>query len=302
MENQAPKTLLSKVLTVFKWIGIVLVAIIGLAFAFIYGRSYYIFNKKYDIPLTEIQAPTDSASIAEGFRLTRIETCNGCHGPDLKGAVMHEDDMVGRLVSANITKVVKEYTDAELYRLLRHGVKKEGKIAFVMPAKIYYHLKEESILNIIAYLRTLEVLENDVPLPDMKLNIMPKAMLAFGQWKPDPADMDHQAPKRYPEHPDTPMALGEYIAHTTCAKCHGHDLQGEAFFKSPGLGVMVLYGRDQFYRLIRDGEGVARKDVGEMTAASKNHLKYFTDEEIDAVYTYLESEFKTNKVEASKLD
>ncbi len=110
---KTPKTLKAKVLKVLKWTGISLAAIIGLVLTFIYTRSYFILNKTYDIPLTEIQVPTDSASIAEGFRLTRIETCNGCHGPNLEGAIMHEDAMIGRLVSANLTKVVQEYTDAD---------------------------------------------------------------------------------------------------------------------------------------------------------------------------------------------
>ena len=60
-----------------KWTGITLVTLIGLALTYIYGSSYYIFNSTFDIPLTQVTAPSDRASIAEGFQQTRLMQVSG---------------------------------------------------------------------------------------------------------------------------------------------------------------------------------------------------------------------------------
>jgi mono/diheme cytochrome c family protein len=81
-----------------------------LAVTFIYLKSNAILNKQHEVSLVDVSPPTDEASIAEGLRQVRVEQCNGCHGPNLTGTIMHEDFMVGRLVSANIPQRIKEHS------------------------------------------------------------------------------------------------------------------------------------------------------------------------------------------------
>ena len=72
---------------VFKWIGIVLGALVGLLL--VAGVAMYLmgkarFNKTYDFPPSNIVIPTDAARIEFGKH--RAESlCEGCHGKDLSG-------------------------------------------------------------------------------------------------------------------------------------------------------------------------------------------------------------------------
>ncbi len=42
---------------------------------------------------------------------------------------------IGRIVAPNLTRFVPMYSDAELVRLIRHGVKKDGTGAFIILSK-----------------------------------------------------------------------------------------------------------------------------------------------------------------------
>jgi mono/diheme cytochrome c family protein len=278
-----------KALKIFKWTGIGLVMLVGIGLAFIYGRSHHLQHLTLDIPLQEIRVPTDSAAIADGFRQTRLMHCNGCHGDNMGGEVMVDDDIIGRLVSANASKIVKAYSDAELYRLLRHGVKRDNSLAIAMPAEMLYELKEESLLNIIAYLRTLEEVEHETPFPPNNFKFPIHLGLATGQMKLEPLKMDHIAPRRFDQHENTPIAHGEYLVHTACSHCHGKDLTGDEFMQSPGLSIVFMYSQEQFRHLLRTGEGVTRKDVGMMSEVVQNCLHHFTDEEINDMYAFLKT-------------
>ncbi|MEO9144448.1 MAG: cytochrome c, partial [Ginsengibacter sp.] len=100
--------------------------LIVLALATVYIWSTAIIDKTYHIPLTAIRIPKDSASIAEGARLTHIEHCSDCHGDHLTGAVFAKKDHVAELVAPNITRIIPTYSNEELERLLRYGVTKNG--------------------------------------------------------------------------------------------------------------------------------------------------------------------------------
>lgn len=277
-----------KTIKILKWAGISLAAAALLTLFYIYGKAWYVFNKTYDIPLVEITVPTDSASIAEGFRQVKLLHCEGCHGDGLVGKVMKEGPGFGRLVSANVTTAIREYSDAELYRVIRHGINKEGKISFPMPAMAQYHLTDESVAQIIAYLRTLDAVENDPPLPPSSLSFRRKKIFAFNENIPAPAKMDHRAP-RVPARFDDPIAHGNYLTKTLCSHCHGDQLEGVAWRQAPGLGIIFMYDREQFHRLMKTGEGATRKDVGEMSYVATHFMKYLTDEEVDAIYVFLKN-------------
>lgn len=289
----------SKTINILKWTGITLAAAAVLTLAYIHGKAWYVFNKTYDIPLVEITVPTDSASIAEGFRQVKLLHCEGCHGDGLMGKVMKEGPGFGRLVSANVPKAIQGYTDSEIYRVLRHGINKEGKISFPMPAMSQYHLKDESLAQIIAYLRTLDAVENNPPLPPSFLSFRRKKIFAFNENVPAPAKMDHNAPRISANFGNDPIAHGNYLTKTLCSHCHGPNLEGEAWRKSPGLNIIFMYDREQFHRLMRTGEGASRKEVGEMSEVATRFMKYLTDEEVDAIYDFLKSRLEEDGTAAS---
>ena len=72
---------------VFKWIGIIIGSLIGLAlilavFLYIIGETK--LNKTYEFPSSNITVPTDEQSISYGKHRAKT-LCEGCHGPDLSG-------------------------------------------------------------------------------------------------------------------------------------------------------------------------------------------------------------------------
>lgn len=71
----------------------------------------------------------------------------------------------GRFYSQNLTPAkLADWTDGEIFRAITNGVNKDGKALFpVMPYRNYGQLDKEDILDIIAYLRSLPTIENEVP-------------------------------------------------------------------------------------------------------------------------------------------
>ena len=143
-----------------------LVSLIVITLAVIYSWSTIILNKTYDVPLTAVSIPHDTASINEGRRLAHIAHCGDCHTANLTGAVFADiPPNIATLVAPNLTQVIPTYSDAEMVRLLRYGVKKNGHSIYIMPAFMYHELKEESLSKIIAYLRTIKPEPNSPGLP-----------------------------------------------------------------------------------------------------------------------------------------
>jgi len=119
--------------------------------------------------------------IARGKYLADITACNDCHskrdytkfaGPILPGTLGMGGEVFGRefgfpgnFYASNITPAgIGRWTDGELFRAITTGVSKDGHALFpVMPYLNFGRLDKEDIYSIIAYIRTLKPVENEVP-------------------------------------------------------------------------------------------------------------------------------------------
>jgi len=123
---------------ILKWLGLGLGALVVLALgaaAFIYLVSEQMTRKTYNLPLSSIAFPTDSLVLTEGQRLATVRGCfNGCHGERLDGGVFVDQPLLAHIVAPNLTQVVAQYTDAELERVIRHGVRRDGRSTLGMPS------------------------------------------------------------------------------------------------------------------------------------------------------------------------
>jgi hypothetical protein len=119
-----------------KWLKRIVVSVIlavVLAVGGIYIASVLRLGRTYDTPLVAFDAASFHMPIAESERRTRALMCVACH--DKAGHVLFKADGVGTLVAPNLTRLVSEYSDSELERLIRKGIKKDstGVIAMHMP-------------------------------------------------------------------------------------------------------------------------------------------------------------------------
>ncbi|MBX2878120.1 MAG: cytochrome c, partial [Saprospiraceae bacterium] len=132
-----------------KILGIVLgVVALLIGIAAIYNSSAAL--PTYTVPAPDIQVELDSTRIARGAKIVN-GTCTFCHqgkADRLDGRLFVDDPGLGKVFSSNITQDkevgIGNYTDGELVRLLRTGIKKNGRLALPMMAKMP-HLSDEDV-------------------------------------------------------------------------------------------------------------------------------------------------------------
>lgn len=244
-------------------------------------------SRTWDVAVEPVPVPTDGASIAEGARLARIEGCRACHDDGLTGGFAFADDLLlGRVVAANLTRVLPAYTDLELVRLLRYGVRRDGTSAVVMPADMFVHLSDDDLGKLIAWLRTVP--PSGEAHRKRSIGLMGRVRIVTGDYVPSaelvPADA--RWPRTRPD-PSDPDAYGRYLAMTACSECHGQDLAGLASAGAPDLAMAAAYSPEQFRRLLRSGEGLGGRDLGLMTVVAPLRFGELTDGEIDALHAWL---------------
>ncbi len=127
--------------------------------------------------------------------------------------------MPGVFFSKNITpEGIGRYTDGELYRVITTGVTKEGRPMFpLMPYPYYGGMDKEDIYSIIAYVRSIAPIKNDVPdsQADFPVNFILHTI---------PKDA---TPQTRPSKSDK-IAYGKYMTHAGgCRECHTKDKQGQ---------------------------------------------------------------------------
>lgn len=271
--------------TLLKWLGRLaafLIAVILVAGGYIYIASERAMARTYSVELRPFAAPKDAQTVAEGERQAILHGCTSCHGATLQGQVIFDDPAIARIRTPNITRIVPSYTDSELARLVRHGVKRDSTGLWVMPASS--HISDADLGAIIAYLRTVPTREGE--LGELKLRRLARLGVALGQMGPS---FDSPAAHEQPTIPNFASELdhGRYIVKSACTECHGSKLEGSEMVHSPNLLISAAYQDEDFTKLMRTGVGITGRDLGKMTQMGKFRFSHFTDQEIHAVRTYL---------------
>jgi cytochrome c553 len=269
--------------------GVVVLA--GLAAGAVYALSEREIRHQYaDVPLARIAVPHDAGAIAKGKRLATLYGCfNSCHGERMQGLKLYDEPGIARINAPNLTRVVPEYTDAQLERLIRHGVKRDGTSTWIMPSPMFSHMSDEDLANVIAFLRSSPVL--DGPMREVTLGYLGRIGIVAGKFKPLASTIARG--ERHPATADRsdPMTFGRYVVMTTCTECHGQKLQGDDFVKAPSLVVTAGYSESAFRHLMKTGIGLGDRKLGLMTEVSETRFANFTEEELRAVQTYLGTAF-----------
>ena len=252
----------------------------------VYTISEIKLRHKYDVPLRTFSAASDPASIAEGERLARIRGCyGGCHGKGLEGEVFFNEPYVALISAPNLTRIVREYTDPELERVIRHGVRRNGRSVFAMPSPMFAELADEDLARIIGFLRSQPLVENSPP--PFHTGPVGRIGLVAGMYKPL-APTITTVPAAYVPR-ESPVEWGRYLAHTVCTECHGRNLQGDPSGKPPNLRIAAAFSDSAWFHLMRKGRGLGDREVGLMGEVALHRFRYFTDDEARALHAYLKT-------------
>jgi mono/diheme cytochrome c family protein len=288
---------------VFKWIGIVLGSLVGLALVvglvlFLIGNAR--LNKSYGFLPSNLSIPTDAASIAVGKHHVDV-LCQGCHGPDLSGIENWFDaGPLGTIDSANLTAgeggAGQEYASDEDYvRAIRHGIDPEGKPLFMPAVNSTSQLSDQDLGAIIAYLKTVPPVDHKTT--GHHFTPLAKIMLVAGMLGKLPAEaVSHEVHVTAPE-AGVSVEYGEYLVNTNdCKVCHGQELAGGPFpdptikIITPNItpgGELGFWTEEQFVNTIRTGTTPGGHQLTENMPWKT--YKLFTGDELKAIYLYLQS-------------
>jgi len=197
------------------------------------GAALLGFGYPKEFEVGPIQLPTDPERIERGKYLAHhVSLCVECHtvrdfdrfaGPidesRLGAGGERFPGEFGVLYSSNITPAgIGDWSDEELYRAVTTGVSPSRKPLFpLMPFHSYGTMDRNDVENILAYVRTLEPVESEVPQGELNfpLNIVVRTMA-----KPP----DHQA---LPDSQNT-VEYGRYLVNAAaCTECHTPKQQGQ---------------------------------------------------------------------------
>ena len=189
------------------------------------------------------QASAETAVERGSYLVNTIMACGNCHSPrDAEGRIVTDRALSGGLTfdtpafiatAPNITPDretgIGSWSDAEIKRSLIEGLRPDhGKLAgtplaAIMPANFYKALLPEDLAAVVAYLRSVQPVRNEVPAPVYKLPVRrdayPDAEAGFSQ-----AMMADR------------VKHGAYLATIGhCMECHSAWARGVSDFKT-GLG------------------------------------------------------------------
>jgi hypothetical protein len=198
-------------------------------FAYSQARAFDAsMEKVYDVPLPAIERSTDPAVLARGKHVAEsIAGCAGgdCHSADFGGGRSIVAGPVGTFTAPNVTTggLGAVYTDAELARLIRHGIKRDGRSVMMMPVQEFGWMPDSDVVAVVSYVRSLPKV--DRPNGPVKLGPLGKIIDRQDKFVIDVARrISHETLDIGP----SPTATAEYGAYVArlCKGCHGSELSG----------------------------------------------------------------------------
>lgn len=296
---------------ILKWTGItVLLLIAGIVIATA-SRQHL----TYDAPYPDIKASSDSVVIARGRHIVLGPGhCVDCHSPvrntDSLLALGQEvpltggfafDLPFGKFYTRNLTPDastgIGHYSDAELGRLLRYSVKKNGEAA--LPFMPFQEMSDEDLTAIVSYLRSLKPVSNKVP--DHQYNLLGRVIKAFMIKPSGPAG---QPPVSVPEDSTADYGKHMVMAVANCNECHtrrdgvgnyvGEHMAGGNEFREEGKPTLVTpnltpdpsgrifnWSEEDFIRRFRMGRTIPYSHM------PWESYRRMSDTELKAIYNYL---------------
>jgi mono/diheme cytochrome c family protein len=219
------------------WMALKILA--GVALVAAVAVSAYVartWDKVWDVPLPDLHATQDAASIARGeYLVFGPAHCVACHTSDvaehdaffaggkrpaLTGGFKLGLGPLGALYSKNLTPDpetgIGRYSDPQIARMLRHGVRPDG-VASIPELMPFSNMSDQDIIDILSFLRSQPPVRKQIPANEWTM--LGKVVKTFAPVAQPRLD-GHPAKTAPPSEVTT--ARGEYIARgvANCAGCH----------------------------------------------------------------------------------
>lgn len=236
---------MKKVKKILLWL-VALICLVMVVFV-VYVQTNYEQSFDAQYPVQELTIQADSAMIKHGNYLVYGPAhCAHCHTSleniealekgvevPMTGGFVFEIPL-GKIYTPNITPDketgIGNHTDGELYRMLRHNIRKDGAACIeLMP---FFNMSDYDIKSVIAFLRTLKPVKNQVA--ENEYNFMGKIIRTLAIKPSVPAGNPPVKVER-----DTTIQYGKYLCESVanCKGCHtDRDLKTGAFIGEPYAG------------------------------------------------------------------
>ncbi len=287
-----------------------LLVLIALAVAALLWNSHHKINRVVDVAVAAVpfvdvadvaNKPSSTAAVARGKYLYEARGCIECHGANGAGKTVIDDPNGLFVHGANLTQgkgsAVLKYTELDWVRAIRHGVKPDGRPAFIMPSQDYNRFTDGDLADLVAYVRALPPADGTGT--EIRLPLIVKLVHGVGILKDAAEQIDHGVPPSTPVPVAATVEHGRYVAQT-CIGCHGAKLEGGPIAGAPPdwppaanlngdkAGPMARYQAvEQFKTMLRTGK---RPDGSKVNSAMPfEALKFMNDTDAEAMFKYFKS-------------
>ncbi len=162
-----------------------------------------------------------------------------------------------------------------------------------MPSEVFNKISNEDLGAMIAYLKTLPPVDNE--LDESGLAPLGRILAVFEGSLLPATLIDHNAPRTLSPKAGVTAEYGEYLAEI-CILCHGERLSGgevpgDDRAKAPNItpgGALGSWTRSQFIDTIRSGM-TPQGNLLDPRFMPWNRFTQMTDDELDAIWLYLQS-------------
>jgi len=194
----------------------------------------------YDVPVPVVVRSSDAAVLARGKHLAEsVAACtsSSCHGEQLSGGTTIEMGPVATIRGPNVTKILLDYSDGDLARLLHHGIKRDGRSVTFMPVQDYAWLPDDDVAAIVSYVRTVPLV--DTTSEPTVIKTLGKVLDRKDKIVFDVArHIDHAAGIRAKGATPT-VEYGQFLA-MGCQGCHGERFSGGPLPGAPSSMAIPL--------------------------------------------------------------
>ena len=268
--------------------GLIGVVVAALGFClYVYASNVRMLERRHPVVRVPIAAATGPEAVQRGKRLADLTGCTDCHRKDLRGGVFVDEGwMHGRYYAANLTLKAKRYSDEELARVVRLGVRPDGRGVVAMPSFGFVRLTDSEMADILAFLRNMPAGGADQP--EHFIGPLDHWDLWRGRNFKTAVSYVAEEQGKQPVDAGPQYAAGRHLAGIVCAECHGGALKGNGWDSgAPDLIVIQSYGLAELTRLLRTGTAVGERKLGLMTRVAKDRLHNLSDQEIADIHAYL---------------